>query len=250
MALKHIERHTESKSVSSPIDLAKEDLALAHRIIAYENMHEGTWNHLSVMSPDDDALMLVSRGSLHFSDIYAEDILIMDGEGNVHDASAKPNQAAWCLHYPIHMRREDAKCVIHLHSLNVCALLMQRGTRLDEQGSQPAATLYQHIAYYDSYDGVLRDASEGEQMADVLGECSILALRNHGFIAIGPSIAVALERAYLFERACQMQLLAESSGRELNRIPDDLIAEISKEENLYLGGYFDGMKRLFENKQL
>lgn len=225
----------------------KSDLAVAHRIIAFENMHEGTWTHLSVMVPGEDKLMLVSPGSRHFSHISADDILTMNAEGEVVGSNGRPNQAAWCLHYPIHMVRTDAKCIIHLHSTHACALLMQRDVTLDEAASQPAATLYKKIAYYDLYESALRKPEEGYQMAEILGQCWILAHRNHGYIVVGDTIAIALERAYNFERACQLQLLAQASGHKLNRIPDHMIAEIFREENLYVGGYFEGMKRLFED---
>ncbi|MEM0953236.1 MAG: class II aldolase/adducin family protein [Pseudomonadota bacterium] len=233
-------------SPSDPLQQTRQDLALAHRIVAYENMHEGTWTHLSAMIPGSDGLMLVSPGFQHFADVQADDLVIMDSAGKVVDNTGDPNPAAWCLHYPLHTARPDAACVIHLHSLHASALLMQEGVCLDEQSSQVAATLYQQIAYYDVYDGVLREADEGYRMAEVLGDKAILALRNHGYMAVGSSVGAALERAYNFERACQLQLLATAGGQTMNRIPDHIVAEVARTERETLGGYFSGMKAMFD----
>lgn len=226
----------------------KEDLAFAHRIIAYEDMHEGVGNHLTVLDPDDQTRMFVTPGHRYFADIHPQDILTMDASGAVVEGEGAPNQAAWCLHKPLHDRRPDAVCIIHLHSVHSTALMMQADGRLEERGSQAAAALYRQIAYYESYDGVLREAEEGEAMAEVLGDRNLLVLRNHGFIVVGPNLAIALEKAFIFERACRLQLLAESSGATLSLIPEDMIAEISREENLYLGRYLPGLKAYFQRQ--
>ena len=226
----------------------RHDLALAHRIIAFENMHEGTWTHLSAIIPNSNGLMLVSPGFRHFADVQPDDLVLMDGDGKVRDDTGEPNPAAWCLHYPLHTARPDAVCVIHLHSLHASALLMQKDVCLDEQSSQVAATLYRQIAYYDVYDGVLRDADEGYRMAEILGQKSILALRNHGYMAVGASVGAALERAYNFERACRLQLLATAGGQTMNQIPDHIVADVAATEQETLGGYFKGMKAMFERQ--
>lgn len=246
---------SESNAVQSGIDVLREsrekvraDLAAAHRIIAHEDMHEGVGNHLTVLAPDDPSQMFVTPCDRYFAHIFTDDILTLDRHGKVVEGEGEPNQAAWCLHKPLHDARPDAAAIIHLHSLHSTALMMQAGKRLEERGNQAAATLYEQIAYYEEYDGALREVEEGQAMAEVLGQRSILVLRNHGFIAVGPSIAIALERAYLFERASRLQLLAESSGSALNLIPEHLIAEIAREENRFLGRYLPGLRAYLESQ--
>lgn len=230
-------------------DEVRSDLALAHRILAYEQLNEGTWTHLSVVAPDSPRRMMVSPGDRHFADIDADDILTLDEHGRVMQGDGEPNISAWCLHYPIHELRPDAICIIHMHSLYATALMMQKTMRLNERGSQAAATFYGEIAYYDAYDGTLTQRSEGEAMGRALGDRSVLVLRNHGSMVVGWSIDIAVERAYIFERACRLQLLAESSGRSLNEIPGDVVQAIHDEENAALGAYFGGMKRLLAKRR-
>ena len=49
-------------------------------------------------------------------------------------------------------------------------------------------------------------------------------LANHGVIATGPSGAHAVNDLYYLERAAQAQVLALSTGQELQRIPQDVCA--------------------------
>jgi ribulose-5-phosphate 4-epimerase/fuculose-1-phosphate aldolase len=50
-----------------------------------------------------------------------------------------------------------------------------------------------------------------------------LILRNHGTLAVGPSVADAFLRIYVLERACRIQLLAQSGGAELLRVPQPIV---------------------------
>ena len=231
-------------------DMIRRDFALAHRVIAYEGMHEGTWNHLSVTVPSEPKQIYVTPGNRHFSGIHPDDILTMDEKGNLVGGHGQPNSSAWCLHYPMHEARPDAKCIIHLHPLKSTAMMMQAGNRLNERANQMAASHYTEIAYYETYDGLLQEADEGRRMAEVLGDKSVLVLRNHGIMIVGETIGIAVERAYTFDRACHLQLLADSSGRALSEIPDNLIAAIHEDEKEYLGDYFEGMRKQFDEQGL
>ncbi|MEM6536771.1 MAG: class II aldolase/adducin family protein [Pseudomonadota bacterium] len=227
------------------IEKDKSDFALAHRIIAYEGMHEGVHNHLTLMTADPNDHFFVTPGGFHFSDIDQDDVLVMSLGGALVSGGGEPNESAWCLHAPIHKARPDARCAIHLHSTYSTALMMRADSRLNECASQAAAIFYNDVSYYDCYDGALREEEEGVRMAETLGEKSILVLRNHGFFAVGASMGVALERAYFFERACKFQLLAETGGHRLNEIPSRVVGAVQEEECAYLGRYFEGMRRKF-----
>ena len=51
-----------------------------------------------------------------------------------------------------------------------------------------------------------------------------MILRNHGLLAAGDTIREAFERLYYLERACEVQVLAESTGRKLSPVPPELAA--------------------------
>jgi ribulose-5-phosphate 4-epimerase/fuculose-1-phosphate aldolase len=50
-----------------------------------------------------------------------------------------------------------------------------------------------------------------------LGDKKNLILRNHGLLTIGRTAAEAFLSMYILERACKIQILAQSGGSELHR---------------------------------
>jgi ribulose-5-phosphate 4-epimerase/fuculose-1-phosphate aldolase len=56
-----------------------------------------------------------------------------------------------------------------------------------------------------------------------LGDQTAMILRNHGLLAVGPSIAQAFNTLYWLEMACKAQVDALSSGMKLTMPPDEVI---------------------------
>ncbi len=46
-----------------------------------------------------------------------------------------------------------------------------------------------------------------------------MILRNHGTLALGPSVGECFVRLYFLERACQAQIMALSAGENINTPP-------------------------------
>ena len=118
---------------------------------------------------------------------------------------------------------------------------------LETRSSQQAAGFHDDVVYYEVYDGVLNDESEGEHMAEVLGQKRVLMMRNHGAMIVGDSVASAYLDAYQLERECMYQLLAVSGGGEMQLIPEKIASEMGQlarqGRNLE---HFEGMNRLVE----
>src|SRR3546814_3210591 len=71
------------------------------------------------------------------------------------------------------------------------------------------------VPYTTPFRSLASDLEEGERMARALGAKRVLFLANHGVVVVGPNIARAFEDLYYLERACQVQVLAHSTGRPL-----------------------------------
>lgn len=227
---------------------ARCDLAAAHRMAVHDNLNEGTWNHFSVMSPTQPDQMLISPGDTHWSMVKASNLTLMGPQNDVISGPA-PNGAAWIIHYPIHRARPDAKCVMHTHPPYATALGMRAGWRLNTRSSQAAAAFHGDVAYFDTYDGVLREAEEGERMAEALGDKRVLFLRNHGVLSAAPNVAQAYMDLYLLERACMFQVLAGQNDDSLNEIPEDVAAHIGAWGKAGRTGHFEGMKQLIDARE-
>jgi ribulose-5-phosphate 4-epimerase/fuculose-1-phosphate aldolase len=103
-----------------------------------------------------------------------------------------------------------------------------------------------------AYGGLARAADEGERMGMAVGEAtSVVMLENHGVIVIGNDPAEAWSRLYFLERACQVQILAQSTGRPLIAVPDDVVrhtAELMQRDDAGPGKLFEAVKRRLDRE--
>lgn len=227
---------------------AKVDLAAAFRLAARFEMHEGICNHFSYALPERPGCFLVNSYGHHWSQITASDLLLVDHEGQILEGSGRLETTAFCIHSRIHMSHPRAACVLHTHMPYATTLTSLEDTRL-EPINQNSLRYYNDIAYDQNYNGVAREVEEGERMAAAMGEKRVLFLANHGVIVVGESIARAFDDLYYLERACQVQVLALSTGRPLKRVTDNIAAtaftkpEISQH---YAEVHFAALKRLLD----
>src|SRR5436189_4305362 len=73
-------------------------------------------------------------------------------------------------------------------------------------------------AFHD-YEGVAVDLDERERLVEHLGAKNLMLLRNHGTLAVGPTVGECFVRLYFLERACQAQIMALSAGDNLSNPP-------------------------------
>src|SRR5215831_8048303 len=77
-----------------------------------------------------------------------------------------------------------------------------------QRDGQTEVGMMEMIAYDDNYTGPGLDPEEGERLAKVLGNKTVLFMANHGITTVGQSVADAYDRLYYIERAAQVQLYA------------------------------------------
>ena len=135
----------------------------------------------------------------------------------------KVNPAGFVLHSAIHSAREDAHCIIHLHTPEGIAVAAQKEGLLPI--SQTALSVYSDLAYHD-YEGIVFDAEEKERLIPNIGGKNCILLRNHGLLATGKTIAEAFLRIYFLQRACEAQVMAQSGGAELIHLSDKVIERV------------------------
>jgi ribulose-5-phosphate 4-epimerase/fuculose-1-phosphate aldolase len=226
------------------------DLAAAHRCAVLDGLNEGTWNHLSVVPAGQPDTILVSPAWCHWRQVRASNLVTIQSDGNDVTADGEYDIAAHFIHYPIHAARDDAACVLHVHPPYASALSMLKNERL-RMADQNALTVYDRVAYYDSWDGFILNMDHGKRLAEALGDKRVLFLGNHGILVVGPTIAAAYYDLYHLERACMFQCHALATGREIREVdpahartvPPILDANNNKER------YFAAMKRLLDAEQ-
>ncbi len=202
---------------------ARIDLAACFRTAAKLRMHEGVCNHLSVVVPGRDDLFLVNPFGMSFEEIKASDLLVCDFHGNVVAGDGVPEITAFYIHARVHMRHPRANVVFHTHMPNATALAMVQGQPLRWAG-QTALKFYGRTLTDEHFNGLALDELEGDRIAASIGDADVIFMHNHGVMVIGANIAEAWDDLYYLERACEVQRLAESTGRPLAVI-DQAMAE-------------------------
>lgn len=206
------------RDVVSPEEwAARVELAACYRLLHHYGMTDMIYNHISARIPGTEHLLINAYGYL-YNEITASSLITIDLNGEVVLEPQSPhgygvNQAGALIHTAVHQVRHDAMCVIHTHTragMAVSAI---------EEGllplTQSAMRYYNAVAYHE-YEGPALNPDEKARLQRDLGEHNVMILRNHGLLAVGPSVGEAFSRIYWLEMACKAQVDALSMGRRLN----------------------------------
>ena len=200
----------------------KVDLAAALRAAAVYGYNEGIDNHFSCAVPGSDDLFLLNPYGPDWSELTASDLITVDGEGAVVDGDGEWEITAFMIHRGAHRARPSARCVLHTHMPYATAVSATEGG-FDTTLSQAAMSFHGRVSTL-AYGGLARAADEGERIASAVDEeTSVVMLENHGVMVLGKDVAEAWSRLYFLERACEVQVLAKSTGRPLIGVPEDVV---------------------------
>lgn len=209
------------------------DLAALYRLVAQRGWDDLLFTHLSARVPGPEHHFLLNPFGMMFEEVTASSLVKVDRDGNkVLDGPHDINQAGFTIHSAVHGAREDAMCVMHLHTDDGVAVAAQAGGLLPL--TQHAMQLGE-IAYHD-YEGVALDLDERERIVRDLGDRNFMILRNHGTLTVGRDCATAWLAMYYLERACTMQVRALAGGADPN-LPPQGAAEKAAQQSRAL---FDG----------
>jgi ribulose-5-phosphate 4-epimerase/fuculose-1-phosphate aldolase len=188
------------------------DLAAAYRLVALFGWDDLVFTHLSARVPGPEHHFLINRYDQGFEEITASSLVKVGLDGLPVDGKPKPvNPAGFTIHSALHMSRDDANCVMHLHTPYGQAVSAMTSGLLPL--TQTALHVWQDLAYHD-YEGIATDLSERDRLAKDLGTKNLMLLRNHGSLTVGAAVPDAFLRMYFLERACEAQVHALAGGRE------------------------------------
>jgi ribulose-5-phosphate 4-epimerase/fuculose-1-phosphate aldolase len=197
------------------------DLAACYRLVAHFGWDDLIFTHISARVPGPEHHFLINPYGMLFGEITASSLVKVDLEGRkVLDSPHEINPAGYTIHSAIHAAREDAGCVLHVHSVNGIAVSAQSGGVLPI--SQHSIFVLSSLAYHD-YEGVALNDEEKPRLVRDLGDKRFFMLRNHGLLTVGKSIADAFVSMYLFETTCMIQVRAQAGGGELIRLSPTIV---------------------------
>jgi len=180
------------------------DLAACYRLVALFGWDDLIFTHISARVPGPEHHFLINPYGFMFSEITASSLVKVDLHGNkLDDTPQEINPAGFTIHSAVHAARDDAQCVLHLHSVNGVAVSAQQEGVLPL--SQHSIFVLSSLAYHD-YEGVALVDDEKPRLVRDLGDKRFLMLRNHGLLTVGRSVAEAFVAMYFFETTCRIQV--------------------------------------------
>jgi ribulose-5-phosphate 4-epimerase/fuculose-1-phosphate aldolase len=199
------------------------DLAACYRLIALFGWDDLIFTHVSVKLPGKESFLINPYG-MFFEEITASSLVEVDAAGTKIGESKWPvNPAGFVIHSAIHAVRHDVVCVLHTHTPQGVAVSAQRDGLLPI--SQQATIALASLGYH-GYEGIALRDDEKPRLQKALGDNSCLVLRNHGLLAVGASVGDAFLQMYNLQRACEVQLLAQSGGRALTEVDERIVSGV------------------------
>lgn len=195
---------------------ARVELAACYRIFDMLGWTELIFNHITLRVPGAEPRFLINPFGLHYREITASSLVLIDLEGNVLRESKWPvNRAGFVIHSAIHGSVPQAHCVMHTHTTNGIAVsCLKDGLSSD---NFYGAMLHGRVAYHE-LQGVTVDLAERDSLVRDLGDKQVMILRNHGLLSWGKTVAEAFLRLWTLQRACDVQVTAAMVGGEINRL--------------------------------
>jgi ribulose-5-phosphate 4-epimerase/fuculose-1-phosphate aldolase len=204
----------------TPYETALSDLVVANRILAAEGVLDG-FGHVSIRDPRDPACYLMSR-SLAPALVTAADII-------QHDLDNKPTQdrgqalyyERW-IHGEIYKARPDVNAIVHSHSPTVVPFASTKAPLrpiLHNASFLGFGTpVFEIRNFIPNSDLMISTAALGKALAEAMGRTAdVVLLRGHGNVVVGPTIQIAVFRAYYTEINARQQLNAMILG------PNDVV---------------------------
>ena len=208
------------------------DLAAAYRAVALFGWDDLVFTHISARVPGPDHHFLINPYGMMFEEITASSLVKIDLQGRkVLESPFEINPAGFTIHGAVHEAREDAHCVMHLHTMEGVAVSCQKAglLPLSQQSLFPLSSLAYH-----SYEGVALNVEEKVRLVADLGDKHNMILRNHGLLSCAENVADAFLYMYILQKACEVQVLAQAGGGELIAIPQPIVDGIKAASKVVL----------------
>jgi ribulose-5-phosphate 4-epimerase/fuculose-1-phosphate aldolase len=193
-----------------------EDIVVGSRILADFGVVDG-FGHVSARHPTNPNHFLMSR-SLAPALVTADDIMEFDLDGNPVDARGRSVFLERFIHAEIYRARPDVMSVVHTHSQGVIPFSVSK---------VPLRPMYHNPSFlaagvpvwdirndFGETNMLVANSAIGKSLAATLGDKPVVLMRGHGDVAVGPSVKMAVFRAYYTDVNAKLQAQALALGGE------------------------------------
>jgi len=207
---------TQSALAGVPAEVI-EDIVIGSRVLADFGVVDG-FGHVSARDPRNPSHFLMSR-SLAPALVTADDIMEFDQDGNAVNARGRSIFLERFIHAEIYKARADVMAVVHTHSPGVIPFSVSR---------TPLRAIFHNGAFlaggvpvwdigqaFGTTDMLVRNNEIGRSLAQALGDRPVVLMRGHGDVAVGPTVKMAVFRAYYTDVDARLQAQAIGLGTDV-----------------------------------
>ncbi len=181
------------------------NLALAARMLSLDGHDDFNQGQISARLPKSDRFF-IKQAMCGFNEARPDDMLMAFVDHKLPVNSSAPPELP--LHQAIYEIRPDVNAIIHSHAPYS---LVFGATDLEVLPvSHDGACFQGRIARFVKTSQTVLNIQIAYDVANALGDCLAVLLRNHGSVVVGQSIREATVLAQILERSCKIQLLAQS----------------------------------------
>lgn len=195
-----------------------DDIVTGSRVLADFGVLDG-FGHVSARHPTNPNHFLMSR-SLAPALVTADDVMEFDLDGNAVDARGRSLFLERFIHSEIYRARPDVMAVVHTHSPGVIPYTISqvplRAVFHNAAFLAAGAPLWDIRKDFGETDMLVRNAAIGKDLALTLADKSVVLMRGHGDVTVGPSVKLAVFRAYYTDVNARLQSQAIALGGEPN----------------------------------
>lgn len=189
-------------------DARKQDLALGYRIFAALGWGDMGDGHISARDPEREDCFWVLSDATPFPQASVDDLVLVGPDGNALEGPGNANPPAYFIHWPILAARPDAVSAAHTHTPHGTPFSAE--ARGIEPITQESCVFFEDCAVFDDDEVQVQSVGCGGRIAQALGRCRGLVLKNHGLLTVGATVREAVAWFVSMERVAQAHLTANA----------------------------------------
>src|SRR5260221_9017652 len=125
------------------------------------------------MLPGKKPLFMLNPRGLLFQELIASNLILCDLDGTVVAGKGELRKVAFHIHARIHLANPNATAVLHVHPQYLTALSMMEDGRLT-LSHHNNLLLNDRVVYDEMANGPVGDIDEGDRIAQLLGDKTIM----------------------------------------------------------------------------
>ncbi|PYQ20194.1 MAG: class II aldolase family protein [Acidobacteria bacterium] len=197
----------EAAALSSAEVKLAANLALASRMLSMDGHDDLNQGQVSARLPGQDRFLI--KGALvGFNEAMPAHMILASVDDRERPHPLAPPELP--LHQAIYAARADVNAIVHSHA--PCTLVFGATDLELKAVSHDGACFDGRLARFTLTSHTVLEIDTGRAIAASLGQGSAALLRNHGGVIVGKTLRQAAVLAQVLERACRLQLLAQSAG--------------------------------------